>query len=269
MQSNAGRSAAQGAAPPVTSNTIAEVGTEQFDNSDHVVNETPPAPSGLKRAHCQFDCADADDADEADLDGEASHDDAFFDCLEEPETVDQGEHDEVGTEVVRTVTGFVEAKKRRVQGKTAAADTIGLPLNPQITKQEQRGLKGIEKERKRKLDIEDNRARAKARRAVLDDPSLTHGTEIAVADVEDDEIYIHAPHFSHGLREMRTHAITYCNTCSHWMWHNKHSKLVKRCEPLLRGNATALKLLQCDIVPGSGVEIPAEFQARRGPHRKK
>ena len=146
--------------------------------------------------------------------------------------------------------------------------TVGLPINAQITKQEQRRLKGIDNERKRKREIDDNRARASAKRAVLNDPSLGHGTEEAVADVGDDEVDIHAPHPSHALREMRTHAITYCNTCSHWSWHNKHSKLVKRCEPLLRGNANALKLLQCNIVPGSGERVPKEFQARRGPRKK-
>ena len=132
-----------------------------------------------------------------------------------------------GAEVVPEVPEFVEVKKRRVHGETKAADTIGLPINPQISKQEQRRLKGIEKERKRKHGIDDNRAKAKARRAVLNEPSLTHGTEHDTADTEDDEIDVHAPHVSHDLRQMRSHAITYCNNCSHWACHNKHSKLVK------------------------------------------
>ena len=174
------------------------------------------------------------------------------------------------TEPTHLAEGYIEVKKRRVAGKTPAEQTVGLPVNPQITKQEQRRLKGIEAEKKRKRKIEDNRANAKARRAVIDDPALAHGSDEAQPEVEDDEVDLMAPHPSHELKQMRKHAITYCNTCSHWAWHNKHSKLTERCEPIERGNQYVLRLLQCDVVPCKGAKIPNEFKKRNwGPGQKK
>ena len=105
---------------------------------------------------------------------------------------------------------------------------------------------------------------------MLNDPSLTHGTELEAAEVEDDVIDPFASHVSQDLHQMRSHAITFCNNCSHWAWHNKHSKLTKRCGPLKRGNQYVLRLLQCDVVPCKGAKIPTVFEKRNwGPGQKK
>ena len=174
------------------------------------------------------------------------------------------------TKSTHLAEGYIEVKKRRVAGKTPAEQTVGLPLNPQITKQEHMRLRGIAAEKKRTRKIEDNRANAKARRAVIEDPAFAHGSDEVEPDVEDDEVDLMALHPSHDLKQMRKHAITFRNTCSHWAWHNKHSKLTKRCEPLKRGNQCVLRLLQCGVVPCKGAKIPSAFKKRNwGPVQKK
>ena len=162
---------------------------------------------------------------------------------------------------------FHEFEKRRVLGKTAAVATVGLPLNPQITKKEQRLLRGVEKERKRKQDIEHNRAKARARRAVLDDPTLSHEPEVLATEIGDDEVDLLEPHPSHELRRMRSHDITYCNNCGKWVQLNQHSQLQLRCETIKRGYKHVLRLLQNDVVPGPGAQLPAA--AKRKPGRKR
>ena len=116
-----------------------------------------------------------------------------------------------------------------------SAETAGFPLVAQVTKQEQRRLKGIEKEKARKQSIEDNKAMAHAKASVLDNPGLVGEIEGARAE-EVEVVDPMAPHPSHELKEMPSAAVTYCNRCSHWAWHHKHSKLAKPCAPLLRGN---------------------------------
>ena len=205
---------------------------------------------------------------EADDPRQDDDDAIFFDC-EEPQPTDD-EVEQTSTDTAKAIANFVETKKRRAATKTAPELTIGLPMNPQITKREQRRLKGIEVERKRKQTIDDNRAKAKARRAVIDDLALAHADDEELHGIDDDAVDLQAPHPSHDLRQMRTHAITYCNTCSHWAWHNKHSKLTQRCKELKRGNQTVLRLLQCDVVPEKGANVPAEFKKRSwGPGQRK
>ena len=121
----------------------------------HQESENPKA--GTKRARCQFDMSDAEEFEDAEADtlnnDTRENDLFFFDCVDglEPSN-DEGAGND-GAKVVPEASGFVEVKKRRVHGKTKAADTIGLPINPQISKEEQRRLKGIENERKRNQGI--------------------------------------------------------------------------------------------------------------------
>ena len=101
--------------------------------------------TGIKRPLC-LDESDAEDFGEQDGDYQNTtrDDDLFFDCLDEA--------DWASTELDATVVDgdalgqaslpFTEVKKRRVSGKTLAVATVGLPLNPQITKKEQRLLRG-------------------------------------------------------------------------------------------------------------------------------
>ena len=67
----------------------------------------------------------------------------MLDCLD-PFEVDHLIEPE--TEPTNLAEGYVEVKKRRVAGNTPPEQTVGLPINPQITKQEQRRLKVIEEE---------------------------------------------------------------------------------------------------------------------------
>ena len=153
--------------------------------------------------------------------------------------------------------------KRRIFGKAAASETVGFPTQPQITKTEQRRLRGIEKEKARKLTIEDNKAKARARASLLHNPGLAGNLgDEAQGHGEDAVVDPLAPHPTHDLGEMVSAAVTYCNNCSHWLWHNKQSKLAKQCEPLLRGNATVLGLLQCDVVPVKGAKLPLHMRKR-------
>ena len=96
--------------------------------------------SGTKRALC------IDNSDAEDFDAQDGGDD-FFDCQDEPSECEELEPDDDSAVEAQIATGFAEVNKRRVLCKTLAADTIGLPLNPQITKQEQRRLKGVPKSR--------------------------------------------------------------------------------------------------------------------------
>ena len=150
-------------------------------------------------------------------------------------------------------------------GKTSAAETVGLPLAPQVTKQEQRRLKGIEKERKRKQVIEDNRARAKATRSVIDNPSLCHS---AATEIGDDEVDILEPHCSHDIKQMQSHAITFCNNCGKWAFFNQHSQLALPCLEIKRGYKHTLRLLQNDVVPGEGAKLPASAKLKPGRKRR-
>ena len=86
--------------------------------------------------------------------------------------------------------------------------------------------------------------------------------EAAAGDTVADEACGNGPHITHDLRQMLTHPITYCNTCAHFAWHGTHSKLRKPCEPILKGNKTSLRLLQCDIVPKKGAKLPLHLRKR-------
>ena len=202
----------------------------------------------MKRTRCQFDDSEGEDF--------GIHDDEFVQELDVPE---------LGLAAVPHVA---KATKRRIGFTTPASETSGFPLQPQVTKQEQRRLKGIEKEKARKAAIADNKAKARAKSSVLNDPSLVG--EVAEVQAEEEVVDPFAPHPSHDLREIKSAAVTFCSSCSHWAWHNKHSKLAKPCEPLLRGNHTVLRLLQCDVVPVKGAKLPLHLRKRSwGPGQPK
>ena len=162
------------------------------------------------RARCIFDDPDGDELDFG---------------LED----DEGQEPQSDTFDLPDVPHAAVAAKRRIVGKTAASETIGFPLQPQVTKAEQRRLKGIEKEKARKAAIAVNRAKARARNSILNDPGLAGSLEVDEAHGTEEVVDPFAPHPSHTLREMVSASVTYCNTCSHWAWHNKHSKLAKPC----------------------------------------
>ena len=66
-----------------------------------------------------------------------------------------------------------------------------------VTKQKKRRLVGIEKERKRKPTVDDNKAKATARKSVLNQPSLA---EQEVDEDVDEEVHdLHTPHVFHEL----------------------------------------------------------------------
>ena len=158
--------------------------------------------------------------------------------------------------------------KRRVRGKTPAHLT-GFSAEILVTKLERKQLAGIEYEKKLKVRRLDANAMAVAQLAFASQPELLTGPECdpgdstLVAEMRDDR----APHISHVLRQMATHPIVFCNTCGKWAGQNNHSQLSQECEPILRGYKHALRLLQHDIVPGRGAQLPAS--AKRKPGRKK
>ena len=106
---------------------------------------------------------------------------------------------------------------------------------------------------------------------MLNNRGLVGEGEVEGAQAEEVEVVDPmAPHPSHELKEMSSAAVTYCNRCSHWAWHNKHSNLPKPCEPLLRGSHTVLNLLRCDVVPTKGAKVPLHLRKQPvGPGQRK
>ncbi len=93
------------------------------------------------------------------------------------------------------------------------------------------------------MAFEENKARARARTSVINDPSP--GSVVEEPEVEVDVV---DPYATHESRELR--------------WHNKHLKLTNPCLPLLRGNQCVLRLLQCGVVPAKGAKVPEHLKKR-------
>ena len=180
-----------------------------------------------------------------------------------------------------TEPSCIPIPKRRIRGKTPAHLT-GFPAEILVTKVERKRLSQIEQLKKLKVRRLDAATTTIAQRAFAlqpemqigseaeseqDDfnPAATSSNDVATmpAVVRDDR----APHDSHDIKRMATHAIVYCNTCGKWAGQNNHSQLSQECEPILRGYRHALRLLQHDIVPGRGAQLPAS--AKRKPGRKR
>ena len=78
-------------------------------------------------------------------------------------------------------------------------------------------MAGLEREKQVKRQCVSNRAWANAVAAVVNQPELVAavgGSEM-VPEVVDDN----PPHISHGIKQMRSARVIYCNTCSHWACH--------------------------------------------------
>ena len=128
-------------------------------------------------------------------------------------------------------------------------------------------MKVIDEEKGRKRKTEDNRTCARAKRAVIDNPTLAHTAEEDQPEVDDDVVDPTAPHPTHELRRMHSHDVTYCNICGKWAGLNKHSQLIDECSEIKRGYKHALRLFQNVVVPGKGAQILAA--ATRRPGRKR
>jgi len=184
-------------------------------------------------------------------------------------------------ETAADVTVPSSIPKRRIRGKTPAHLT-GFSAEILVTKVERKRLAEIENLKKLKVRRLDAATTTIAQRAFALQPEMQIGSEVESeqdefnpaatssndvatmpAVVRDDR----APHDSHDIKRMATHAIVYCNTCGKWAGQNNHSQLSQECEPILRGYKHALRLLQHDIVPGRGAQLPAS--AKRKPGRKR
>ena len=122
-------------------------------------------------------------------------------------------------------------------------------------------MAGLEREKQVKRQCVSNRAWANAVTAVVNQPELLAAVGAAenVPEVVDDN----PPHISHDIRQMSSARVIFCNTCSHWAFHGKHSLLARECAPLLSGNRTTLRLLQCEIVPTKGAKLPIALRKRQ------
>ena len=122
-------------------------------------------------------------------------------------------------------------------------------------------MAGLEREKQVKRQCVSNRAWANAVTAVVNQPEL-----VAVAGAAEDVPEVideNPPHISHDIKQMISARVIYCNTCSHWACHGKHSLLARECEPLRSGNRTTLRLLQNDIVPTRGAKLPVALRKRQ------
>ena len=107
------------------------------------------------------------------------------------------------------VPHVAKATKRRIGGKTPVSETSGFPTQPQVTKQEQRRLRGIGKEKARKAAVADDGAKARAKDSFMNGPSLAGSMEgLDEAQVEEELVDPFEPHPSHDLREMSSAAVT-------------------------------------------------------------
>ena len=131
-----------------------------------------------------------------------------------------------------------------------------------MTNAEYTRLKGIEAEREAKVCRLNKAADAAAYRDFFQNPEIAGGIDEQQLQEDAEQPSASAPHMSHDMRRMATRPISYCNVCSHFAWHGARSKLTKPCEPFKRGNAYALQLLQCDVVPAKGAKVPLHMRKR-------
>ena len=129
-----------------------------------------------------------------------------------------------------------------------------------ISKVEQKRMAGLEREKQVKRQRVSNRAWANAVTAVVNQPELV--AVAGVSEVATEVVDENPPHISHDIKQMISARVIYCNTCSHWACHGKHSLLAQECEPLRSGNRTTLRLLQCDVVPAKGAKLPVALRKR-------
>ena len=195
----------------------------------------------------------------------------------------QGQCDDPGVDDGGEVSADPSAElvsKRRLGAKTPAASTH-FPKNRLVDKAEQKRLKAVEREAEAKRRRLDKNASTRVALAFQRQPELA---TVAVQEADGGETQgqldmlqpgpghfdvdnMRAPHPTHVLRRMASHPITFCGTCGHWARLNQHSLLTERCMPINRGYKHTLRLLQHDVVPGTGAKIPMAAKQKHGRKR--